>query len=49
MDYCLEEWEFGWELGEFGGSAIDDIGDGSAVRVDGVVGRGFWRGGVGRE
>ena len=37
MDYCLEEWEFGWEFREFGGSAIDDIGDGSAVRVDGVI------------
>ena len=37
MDYRLEEWGFGWELREFGGSAIDDIGDGLAVRVDGVI------------
>ena len=37
MNYGLEEWEFGWEFREFEGSAIDDIGDGSAVRVDGVI------------
>ena len=29
--------EFGGEFGEFGGDAINDVGDGSAVRVDGVV------------
>ena len=33
----LEEWEFGREFGEFGGDAIDDVGDGSAVGVNGVV------------
>ena len=33
----MEEWEFGLEFGEFGGSAIDDIGDGSSVGVDGVI------------
>ena len=32
----LEEWEFSREFGEFGGDAIDNISDGSAVRVDGV-------------
>ena len=37
MDYGLKEWEFGWEFREFGGSAIDDIGDRSTVRVDGVI------------
>jgi hypothetical protein len=37
VDYCLEIWEFGWEFREFGGSAIDNIGDRSAVRVDGVI------------
>jgi hypothetical protein len=30
MEYCLEEWEFGWEFGEFGGNTINDIGDGAA-------------------
>ena len=29
--------ELGREFGEFGGDAIDDVGDGSEVRVDGVV------------
>ena len=33
----LDEWEFGREFGEFGGDAVDDVGDGSAVRVNGVV------------
>ena len=33
----LEEGEFSREIGEFGGDAIDDVSDGSAVRVDGVV------------
>ena len=33
----LEEWEFGSEFGEFGGDAVNDVGDGSAVRVNGVV------------
>ena len=34
---CLEEGEFSGEFGEFGGDAVDDVSDGSAVRVDGVV------------
>ena len=33
----LEEGEFRREFGEFGGDAIDTVGDGSAVRVDDVV------------
>ena len=33
----LEEGEFSREFGEFGGDAIDNVSDGSAVRVDGVV------------
>ena len=33
----LEEGEFSREFGEFGGDAIDNVGDGSAVRVDGGV------------
>jgi hypothetical protein len=37
MDYSLEEGELGSEFGEFGGDAIDDVGDGPAVRVNGVV------------
>ena len=37
MKYSLEEGELGREFGEFGGDVVDDIGDGSAVRVDGVV------------
>ena len=38
MKYGLEEREFGGEFGEFGGDAIDDVGDGgSTVRVDGVI------------
>ena len=32
-----EEREFSEKFGEFGGDAVDDVGDGSAVRVDGVV------------
>ena len=34
MQDGLEEGEFSRE---FGGDAIDNVGDGSAVRVDGVV------------
>ena len=34
---CLEEGEFSGEFGEFGGDAVDDVSDGSAVGVDGVV------------
>jgi hypothetical protein len=37
MDYSLEEGELGREFGEFGGDPIDDVGDGPAVRVNGVV------------
>ena len=33
----LEEGEFSGEFGEFGGDAIDNVSDESAVRVDGVV------------
>ena len=33
----LEEREFSGEFGEFGGDAIDNVSDGSSVRVDGVV------------
>ena len=33
----LEERKFSAEFGEFGGDAVDDVGDGSAVGVDGVV------------
>ena len=33
----LEEGEFSGEFGEFGGYAVDDVSDGSAVGVDGVV------------
>ena len=33
----MEERELGRELGEFGGDAVDDVGDGSAVRVDDVI------------
>ena len=33
----LEEWELGREFGEFGGDAVDDVGDGSAVGVNGSV------------
>ena len=33
----LEEGQFSREFGEFGGDAIDNVSDGSAVRVDGVV------------
>ena len=32
-----EQGEFSGEFGEFGGDAVDDVSDGSAVRVDGVV------------
>ena len=34
---CLEEREFGGEFGEFGSDAVNDVGDGSTVRVDGVI------------
>ena len=37
VDDSLEEGELGRELGEFGGDAVDDVGDGSAVRVDDVI------------
>jgi hypothetical protein len=37
MEYSLEEEEFGGEFGEFGSDVIDDVGDGSAVRVDGII------------
>ena len=37
MEYSLEERELGGEFGEFGGDAIDDVGDGSAIGVDGVI------------
>ena len=37
MEYSLEEGELGREFGEFGGDAVDDVGDGSAVRVDDVI------------
>jgi hypothetical protein len=37
MDYRLEEWESGWELGEFGGNAINDVSYGSAVIVNDVI------------
>ena len=37
MEDGLEERELGREFGEFGGDAIDDVGDGSAVGVDGVI------------
>ena len=37
VDDSLEEGEFGREFGEFGGDAIDDVSDGPAVRVNGVV------------
>ena len=33
----LKEGEFSGEFGEFGGDAIDNVCDGSAVREDGVV------------
>ena len=33
----LEEREFGGEFGEFGSDAVYDVGDGSTVRVDGVI------------
>ena len=33
----MEEGELGRELGEFGGDAVDDIGDLSAVRVNDVI------------
>ena len=33
----LEEWEFGREFGEFEGDAVYDVGDGSAVGVNGVI------------
>ena len=37
VDDSLEEGELGRELGEFGGDAVDDVGDESAVRVDDVI------------
>ena len=37
MEYSSEEGELGREFGEFVGDAVDDVSDGSAVRVDGVV------------
>ena len=37
MQDGLEEGEFSGEFGEFGGDAIDNVSDGSAIRVDGVV------------
>ena len=33
----VEEREFSGEFGEFGGDAVDDVSDGSAVGVDGAV------------
>ena len=33
----LEEGEFGGEFEEFGSDAVDDVGDGSTVGVDGVI------------
>ena len=33
----LEEGEFSREFGEFGGDAVDDVSDGSAVGVYGVI------------
>ena len=37
MDYSLEQGELGREFGEFGGDAVDDVSDGPAVRVYGVI------------
>ena len=37
VDDSLEEGELGRKLGEFGVDAVDDVGDGPAVRVNGVV------------
>ena len=37
MEYSLEEGELGREFGEFGGDAIEDVSDGPAVRVYGVI------------
>ena len=37
MQDGLEKGEFSGEFGEFGGGAIYNIRDGSAVRVNGVV------------
>ena len=37
VEYSLKEGELGRELGEFGGDAVDDVGDGSAVRVNDVI------------
>ena len=33
----MEKWEFGCEFGEFGVNAVNDIGDGLAVRVDDAI------------
>ena len=37
VEDCLEKWNFGWEFLELRGGAIDDVSDGSAVCVDGVI------------
>ena len=37
MEFSLEEGELGRKFGKFGSDAIDDVGDGSAIEVDGVV------------
>ena len=37
MEYSLEEGELGREFANFGSDAIDDVGDGSAIGVDGVI------------
>ena len=37
MEYSLEEGVLGRKFGEFGSAAIDDVGDGSAVRVDDII------------
>jgi len=37
MKYGLQEWKFGWELGELRYSAVDNIGDRFAVREDCVA------------
>ena len=34
----LEEGEFSGEFGGFGGDAVDDVSDGSAVRVGAIFG-----------
>ena len=37
MQDGLEEGEFSREFGEFGNYAVDDVSNGSAVGVDGVI------------